>query len=79
MAPHSHRLHRPDGRPPDLAVFSFAFAGCRLLLILRLKLLRFWRVLILSEQFGGPPLFEPSLKVEGNTGHIKASGLVLRS
>jgi hypothetical protein len=24
---------------------------------------------------GGPPLFEPSLKVEGDIGHVKTSGL----
>jgi hypothetical protein len=57
----SHRWCRPDTRPPNPASFSFAFAGYRLLLIVRFKLLRFGRVRIRSEEkFGGPPLFEPS-------------------
>src|SRR5262245_29256266 len=72
----SRRWCRLDTRPPNPASVSFAFAGGRLLLILRFNLLRFGRVRIRSEEkFGSPPLFEPSLKVEGNTGHIKASGL----
>jgi hypothetical protein len=76
---HSHRWCRLDTRAPNPACSSFAFAGCRLLLHLRFELLRFGRVRIRSEEeFGGPPLFEPSLNVEGNTGHIKASGLVPR-
>jgi hypothetical protein len=75
----SHRWCRLDTRAPNPASSSFALAGCRLLLNLRFELLRFGRVRIRSEEeFGGPPPFEPSLKVEGNIGHIKASGLVPR-
>jgi len=74
-APRLHRLRRSYSRPPNPAGFLFAFVGCRLLLlILRFQRLSFARVLR-SEEFGGPPLFEPSLKMERNTGHITASGL----
>jgi hypothetical protein len=53
--------------------FSFALAGLGQLLMLPFKLLLFRRGR--TEESGGPPLFEPSLKVEGDIGHFKTSGL----
>jgi len=55
--------------------FSFALAGLGQLLILPFKLLLFGRGG--TDESGGPPPFEPSLKVEGNIGHIQASRLFL--
>jgi hypothetical protein len=54
--------------------FSFALAG-QGLLIQPFKLLLFGRGG--TDESGGPPPFEPSLKVEGNIGHIQASRLFL--
>jgi hypothetical protein len=53
--------------------FSFALVGLGLLLLT----FRFWlfgRGWIRSQKPGGPPLFAPFLKVEGDTGHIKTPG-----
>jgi hypothetical protein len=45
-------------------------------LILPFKPLLLGRVLMIgSVEPGGPSLFEPSLKIKGNTGHINSSGL----
>jgi len=52
-----------------LVGFSFALAGRRRLPTLRCKLMLFRRVRRLRSESGGPPLFEPSLKVEGDTAH----------
>ena len=54
--------------------FSFALFGLGLLLVA----FRHWpfrRYRIRSDESGGPPLFAPFLKVEGDTGHIKTPGL----
>ena len=58
---------RPDVRPPEPADFSFGFAGCSRQL-LRFKLLRFGRGR--ADEPGGPPLFESSFKIEGDSGHV---------
>jgi hypothetical protein len=42
-------------------------------LILPFKLLLFPRSR--TDEPGGPPLFEPSLKIEGDIGHLKPTGL----
>jgi hypothetical protein len=52
--------------------FSFALAGQGQLLILPLKLLLFPRGM--KHESGGPTLFKPSLKVEGDIAHIKPPG-----
>jgi hypothetical protein len=52
--------------------FSFALAGLGQLLIPPFKLLLFGRRG--TDESGGPPPFEPSLKVEGNIGHIAFPG-----
>jgi hypothetical protein len=49
--------------------FSFALAGLGQLLMLPFKLSLFGRGR--TNESGGPPLFEPSLKVEGDIDHIK--------
>ena len=54
--------------------FSFALARLGHLLILVFKLLLFW--CDRTAEFGGPPLFEPSLMFEGDIGHIKPQGSV---
>ena len=69
----SHRWCRPDAHRLNPAGFSFALAGLGQLLMLPFKLLLFRRGR--TEESGGPPLFEPSLKVEGDIGHFKTSGL----
>jgi hypothetical protein len=53
--------------------FSFALAGLGQPLILPFRLLLFGRGQ--ADEPGGPPLFEPSLKVERDIGHIKPLGL----
>jgi hypothetical protein len=56
--------------------YCFGLAQRVQLLILPLNLM-FRRVRrIWSGEPGGPPLLEPSLKVEGDAGHMKNSGLV---
>jgi hypothetical protein len=52
--------------------FSFALAGLGQLLIPPFKLLLFGRGR--PDEPGSPPLFEPSLKVERDIGHIKPLG-----
>jgi hypothetical protein len=55
--------------------FSFARAGLGQLLILPFKHLFFGRGR--TDESGGPPLFKPSLKVEGEIGHIKPPDFAL--
>jgi len=55
--------------------FSFALAGLGHLLILAFKLSFFERGR--TDESGGPPLFEPSLKVEGDIGHIQPPDFAL--
>jgi len=55
--------------------FSFARAGLGQLLILPFKLLLFPRGR--KHESGGPPLFKPSLKVEGEIGHINPPDFAL--
>jgi len=69
-SPRSLRCYRPDVRPPEPADFSFGFAGCRRQL-LRFKFLRFGRGR--ADESGGPPLFESSFKMEGDTGHVTSA------
>jgi len=70
-----------DGAEPDAhglspAGFSFTLARLGQLLILPFKplLFRCGR----TEESGSPPLFEPSLKIEGDIGHCKTAGLYPR-
>ena len=72
--PRSHCWCRPDALSP--AGFSFALARLRQLLILPFKLWLFGCGR--TDESGGPPLFEPSLQVEGDIRHIKTSGLCPR-
>src|SRR6516165_3773222 len=74
--PRSHRWCRPDAQRPNPVGFSFALAGLGQPLILPFRLLLFGRRQ--TDEPGGPPLFEPSLKVERNIGHIKPLGLFPR-
>ena len=69
--PRSQRWRRPDAHWLNPVGFSFALAGLGQLLIQPFKFLFFGRGW--TNESGGPPLFEPSLKVEGDIGHIKAS------
>src|SRR5258708_29096298 len=64
-------FHR--SRPALPAGFSFAFAGRGELLML---LLPFKAMLPLghARKSGGPPLFEPSFKVQGENAHNQSSG-----
>ena len=71
--PRSHRWCRPDAHRFSPAGFSFALAGLSQLMILPFKLLLFGCGR--TDESGGPTLFEPSLKVEGDIGHIKTSVL----
>ena len=61
---------RPKGQL-NPAGFSFAFAGCGKLLTLLFPML-----LERARKSGGPPLFEPSLKVEWNANHNKTYGFI---
>ena len=70
LAPRSHRWCRPDAHWLNPVSFSFVLAGVGQLLILPFKLLFFEGDR--TDESGGPPLFEPSLKVEGDIGHIKS-------
>jgi hypothetical protein len=65
--PRSHRRCRPHARRFNPADFSFGFGGFGKLLLLRLALGRRWRSR--PTKSGGPPLFEPSLKVQGDDTH----------
>jgi hypothetical protein len=65
--PRSRRRCRPQARRLNPAVFSFGFGGLGKLLLLRLALGRRWRSR--PDKSGGPPLFEPSLKVQRNVAH----------
>ena len=67
--PRSQRWRRPDAHWLNPVGFSFALAGLGQLLILPFKHLFFEGGR--TEESGGPSLFEPSLKVEGDIGHIK--------
>jgi hypothetical protein len=68
--PRSHRRCRPEARRLSLAGFSFALAGRGDLLALP-----FWPSLPRCDRFhrprksSGPPLFAPSLKVQGDDTH----------
>jgi hypothetical protein len=65
-------LHRWRGLTAGrlkLVGFSFALAGRRRLPTVPCKLMLFRRVRRLRSESGGPPLFEPSLKIEGDTAH----------
>jgi hypothetical protein len=55
---------------------SFALVGLGLLL-LTFSFWLFGRGWIRSQKSGGPPLFAPFLKVEGDTGHIKTPGSLI--
>jgi hypothetical protein len=70
----SDRWCRPDARRLDLLGFLLALAGLDLLL-LTFRPWLFGRGWIWAGESGGPPLFAPFLKVEGNTGHLKTPGL----
>src|SRR6266851_5488598 len=66
--PRSHRRCRPQACRFNSAGFSFGFAGRGQLLILPFKLtLRRGRHR--PQKSGGPPLFAPSLKVQGDDTH----------
>jgi hypothetical protein len=66
-------LGRSEARWLDPVGFSFVFARRGRLLILRFKLVLLWRAQVRSQESGGPPFFEPSLKVEGDTAHSQNS------
>jgi hypothetical protein len=74
--PRSHRLCRPQAHRFNPAGFSIGFGGFgKLLLLLKLALGRRWRSR--PTKSGGPPLFEPSLKVEGYKAHHRNSGFAV--
>jgi hypothetical protein len=62
---------RPKGQL-NPAGFSFAFAGCGKLLTLPFPML-----LERARKSGGPPLFEPSFKVERDSTHNQSSGFAV--
>ena len=62
---------RPKGQL-NPAGFSFAFAGCGKLLTLLFPML-----LERARKFGGPPLFEPSFKVQRDSTHNQSSGFAV--
>src|ERR1700722_7874728 len=69
--PRSRRRCRPQARRFNPG-FYFGFGGFgKLLLLLRLAFGRWQRR---PAKSGGPPLFEPSLKVQGYTAHNRNSG-----
>jgi hypothetical protein len=75
--PRSHHCGRPEARRLIPVGFSFALAGRARQLILPFKLMLLGRGRrIRSQESGGPPPFEPSLKVEGDTAHNQTSGFV---
>jgi hypothetical protein len=71
LAPGSHRCCRPDAFWLNRLDFSFAIAAQDQLLILPFKLLLLLFPRGRKHESGGPPLFKPSLKVEGDIAHIK--------
>jgi hypothetical protein len=75
--PRSHSRCRPQARRLNPAGFSFGFGrfGKLLLLLLRLALGRRWWSR--PTKSGGPPLFEPSLKVPGYNAHNLNSGFAV--
>jgi hypothetical protein len=74
--PRSRRRGRPQARRLNPAGFSLGFGGLgKLLLLLRLALGRRWRSR--PTKSGGPPLFEPSLKVQGYKAHNRNSGFAV--
>ena len=62
---------RPKGQL-NPARFSFAFAGCGNLLTLLFPML-----LERARKSGGPPLFEPSFKVQRDSTHNQSSGFAV--
>ena len=71
--PRSHWRCRPQARRFNPAGFSFGFGRFgKLLLLLRLAWGRRWWSR--PTKSGGPPLFEPSLKVQGYNAHNRNSG-----
>ena len=62
---------RPKGQL-NPAGFSFAFAGCGKLLTLLFPML-----LERARKSGGPPLFEPSFKVQRDSTHNQSSGFAV--
>jgi hypothetical protein len=74
--PRSNRRYRPQARRFNPAGFSFGFGGFgKLLLLLRMALGRRWRSQ--PTKSCGPPLFEPSLKVQWYTAHSRNSGFAV--
>ena len=67
FGPRSHRRCRPQAHRFNPACFSFGFGGFGKLLLLRLALGRRWRSR--PTKSGGPPLYEPSFKVQGDDTH----------
>src|SRR6266404_5862930 len=66
---------RPKGQL-NPAGFSFAFAGCGKLLTLLFPML-FPMPLERARKPGGPPLFEPSFKVQRDSTHNQSSGFAV--
>jgi hypothetical protein len=66
---------RPKGQL-NPAGFSFAFAGCGKLLTLLFPML-FPMLLERARKSGGPPLFEPSFKVQRENAHNQSSGFAV--
>ena len=66
--PSAHTRAGPKGQL-NPAGFSFAFAGCGKLLTLLFPML-----LERARKSGGPPLFEPSFKVQRDCTHNQSSG-----
>jgi hypothetical protein len=66
---------RPKGQL-NSAGFSFAFAGCGKLLTLPFPML-LPMLLERARKSGGPPLFEPSFKVQRDSTHNQNSGFAV--
>jgi len=73
----SHCWGRPEARRFNLVGFSVAVHRCGELLIPPLNPLLFGRVRIRSAEPGGPPLFVPSLKFQGDDTHNNSRLLVV--
>src|SRR5229473_7830975 len=69
--PSAHTRAGPKGQL-NPAGFSFAFAGCGKLLTLPFPML-----LERARKSGGPPLFEPSFKVQRDSTHNQSSGFAV--